>query len=71
MLDNLVHIRPSMGGTPVRHFHGIVDLEETGGLEQLHPRRIIFLFGNLLHDLRGQTFFNFVDIFRFSSFRKS
>ena len=52
---DVLHVQSLNGRAPVRHLGMIVDFQRLHA-EIMHPLRVIFLFGYLLDNLRGQTF---------------
>ena len=52
--DDVIHIQPFDGRTPVRHAHVLIDLQRLQA-EKLHPRGIVLFSGNLLDDGRSQA----------------
>ena len=61
---DVLHIQSFNGRTPVRHLGVIVDFQRLHA-EIMHPLRVIFLFGYLLDNLRGQAFLDAVCVLLF------
>ena len=59
--NDVVHVQPVDGRTPVRHFQFVVDLERVQ-TKLLHPYRIVLLFGDLFDQRRRQTGIHLIEI---------